>query len=99
MENKFLDKSGVELLWKKIKQLTDKKLEEIKSNDNAISIIDKNKISINVSTSENNLLSIKQDGLYAERPVLHKLIFGSDKQYVYDGTQDVVVETYDGTYN
>ena len=99
MAEKYLDKSGVELLWLKIKQLTDKKLEKVENADSSIQVIDKNKISVRVSTSEGNLLSVKQDGLYSERPALHKLIFGSDKQYVYDGTEDVTVNTYDGQYN
>jgi len=98
MADKFLDYSGVELLWQKIKQLTDKKLEKVESKDSSIVVTDRNKISVRVSTSEDNLLSLKQDGLYSARPVLHKLTFGSDKNYVYDGTEDVTVHTYDGTY-
>ena len=98
MADKFLDYSGVELLWQKIKQLTDKKLEKVESKDSSIVVTDRNKIAVRVSTSEDNLLSLKQDGLYSARPVLHKLTFGSDKNYVYDGTEDVTVHTYDGTY-
>jgi len=98
MADKFLDYSGVELLWQKIKQLTDKKLEKVESKDSSIVVTDRNKIAVRVSTSEDNLLSLKRDGLYSARPVLHKLTFGSDKNYVYDGTEDVTVHTYDGTY-
>jgi hypothetical protein len=99
MENKFLDYSGVELLWLKIKQLTDKKLEKVESNDSSIVVKDRNKISVRLSASEGNTLSVEQDGLYSGIPALHKLTFGSDQQYVYDGTEDVTVPVYDGTYD
>ena len=98
MADKYLDYSGVELLWLKIKQLTDKKLEKVENKDSTIVVTDRNKIAVRLSKSEGNLLSVKQDGLYSARPVLHKLIFGSDKNYVYDGTEEVIVHTYDGTY-
>lgn len=98
MADKYLDKSGVELLWQKIKQLVNRKIEKVIPADKSISVRNNNEIKVNVSTSEDNLLSVKQDGLYSSRPVLHKLTFGSDQQYVYDGTEDITVHTYDGTY-
>lgn len=98
MADKYLDKSGVELLWQKIKQLVNRKIEKVIPADKSISVRNNNEIKVNVSTSEDNLLSVKQDGLYSSRPVLHKLTFGSDQQYIYDGTEDVTVHTYDGTY-
>ena len=98
MTEKYLDYSGVELLWQKVKQLTDKKLEEVKADDKSISVRDKNKIAVRISKSEDNLLSLKQDGLYSSRPVLAKLTFGAKEEYTYDGTKDVTVPVYDGKY-
>lgn len=98
MADKFLDYSGVELLWRKIKQLTDKKLEKVEPADQTITVSDKNKIAVRISKSEGNLLSAKQDGLYSARPVLAKLTFGAKEEYTYDGTKDVTVPVYDGKY-
>lgn len=33
-----------------------------------------------------------------ETKKLHKLTFGSDKNYVYDGSEDVTVPVYNGEY-
>lgn len=98
MTDKYLDYSGVELLWRKIKQLTDKKLEQVEPDDKSISVRDKNKVKVNISKSEDNLLQLKQDGLYSARPVLGKLTFGAKEEYTYDGTKDVYVPVYDGKY-
>ena len=98
MKEKFLDYSGVEQLWLKIKQLTNKKLENVEPNDESITVTDKNKIAVNISKSEDNLLSLKQDGLFSARPVLCKLTFGAKEEYTYDGTKDVTVPVYDGHY-
>ena len=98
MAEKYLDYSGVELLWQKIKQLVNKKLDNVKPADKSINVKNSNEISANISKSEGNLLSVKQDGLYSERPVLHKLTFGAKEEYTYDGTEDVTVPVYDGKY-
>ena len=98
MTDKYLDYSGVELLWRKIKQLTDKKLEQVEPDDKSISVRDKNKVKVNISKSEDNLLQLKQDGLYSARPVLSKLTFGAKEEYTYDGTKDVYVPVYDGKF-
>lgn len=97
MKEKILDYSGVEQLWLKIKQLTEKQSEVVPA-DESITVTD-NKVAVNVSKSEGNTLSLKQDGLFAGRPVLSKLTFGSNQQYVYDGTRDIIVPVYDGTYD
>ena len=94
MADKYLDKSGVELLWQKIKQLTDKKLESVEGADSSISVTNKKKISVNISKSENNFLKLNADGLQVGP--LHKLSFGP---YEYDGSKDVSVTIYDGEYN
>ena len=99
MADKFLDYSGVELLWRKIKQLTDKKLEKVEAGNASVTVKDNNKVAVQISKSEDNLLSLKQDGLHSARPVLNKLTFGADKAYTYDGTEDVTVPVYQGETN
>ena len=96
---KFLDYSGVETLWNKIRKRYDLKLDRVTNRDNSIEVTNNSEIGVKVSSSEDNLLSVKQDGLYSARPVLHKLTFGSDKDYVYDGTEDVTVPVYGGEYH
>lgn len=96
MAKKYLDYSGVELLWKRIKKLTENQIGKIEADDGSISVRDKNKIKVNISKSEGNSLELKQDGLYASRAAISKLTFGADKEYVYDGTEDVTVPVYMG---
>ena len=38
-------------------------------------------ISVRISSAENNLLTVKPDGVYAAPPVLHKLTFGAGGVY------------------
>ena len=94
---KFLDYSGVETLWKKIRKLLDRKLESVTNRNDSIEVTSGREIAVKVSSAEGNLLKVDQ-GLYAAAPVLHKLTFGSDKQYVYDGTEDITVPVYNGEY-
>lgn len=96
---KFLDYSGVETLWNKIRKRYDKKLDSVTNYDNSIEVTNDREINVKVSSSEGNLLSVEQDGLYSARPVLHKLTFGADKEYTYDGTEDVTVPVYNGEYH
>lgn len=100
-EKKFLDESGVELLWRKINKLLKRKLEEVEPLDSSIKVSNKNKIAVNISASETNLLKlIPGEGLYAQAPdKMHKLIFGADHTYVYDGSKDVTVPVYLGEFN
>ena len=95
---RFLDYSGVETLWRKIRERYDKKLDSVTNHDESIKVTDGREIGVNVSSSEGNLLQVKK-GLYVAAPVLHKLTFGSDKNYVYDGTEDVTVPVYKGEYD
>lgn len=101
MAEKYLDYSGTDLLWKKILKLFDKKLEKVESFNDSIKVTDSNKISVNISESENNLLQlIPGEGLYVRSSgVMHKLTFGADQEYVYDGTKDVTVPVYTGKTN
>ena len=97
MADKFLDYSGVETLWKKIRKLLDRKLESVTNRNDSIEVTSGREIAVKVSSAEGNLLKVNQ-GLYVAAPVLHKLTFGSDKQYVYDGTEDITVPVYNGEY-
>lgn len=94
---KFLDYSGVEILWEKIRKLLDRKLESVINHDETIEVTSGREIAVKISSAEGNLLEVKH-GLYVAAPVLHKLTFGSDKQYIYDGTEDVTVPVYNGEY-
>lgn len=97
MADKFLDYSGVEILWGKIRRLLDRKLESVTNHDDTIEVTSGREIAVKVSSAEGNLLESRQ-GLYVKAPVLHKLTFGADKEYIYDGTEDVTVPVYKGEY-
>ena len=97
MAEKYLDYSGTDLLWRKTLKLLNKKIDEVKSSDESIEITDKNKVAVNISASETNNLSLVNDGLYVPNK-MHKLIFGAHQQFVYDGSEDVIVPEYDGTH-
>ena len=97
-EKRFLDYSGVEYLWSKIRKRYDKKLDSVTNHDESIEVSSDREIAVKVSSTENNLLSKQGDGLYAAAPVLHKLTFGAGEAFVYDGTKDITVPVYDGSY-
>ena len=98
MSNKtFLDSIGVKHLWDKITTLIDKKIDSVEGDD-SIQVVESRKISVRISSAENNLFKVKPDGVYVAPPVLHKLTFGAGEEYTYDGTKDVVVPVYDGSY-
>ena len=95
---RFLDYSGVETLWRKIRERYDKKLDSVTNHDESIEVTYGREIGVKVSSLEGNLLKVEK-GLYVAAPSLHKLTFGSDKNYVYDGTEDVTVPVYKGEYD
>ena len=95
-EKHFLDYSGVETLWRKIRERYDKKLDSVTNRNETIEVISGREIAVKVSSAENNLLHVERDGLYSAAPVLHKLTFGP---YEYDGSKDVDVDIYDGEYH
>lgn len=95
MPKKFVDSSNLERLWSRITGRYDKKLDSVINKDMSIRVDSGREISVRVSSVDSNLLSLKQDGLYSARPVLNKLTLG-DK--VYDGTKDVNIPVYDGSY-
>jgi hypothetical protein len=101
-QTKFLDYSGTELLWEKIIKLINKKPDNIESYDDSITVTDGNKIAVKVSEAGNNLLEVVPgEGLYVHPSgqKLHKLTFGSNQDYVYDGSEDVYVPVYNGQVN
>jgi len=97
MAEKYLDYSGTDLLWRKILKLLNKKIEKVENSDESINVTGNNKIAVNISASETNNLSLANDGLYVPNK-MHKLIFGAHQQFVYDGSEDVIVPEYDGTH-
>ena len=96
----YLDYEGTDKLWQKIVQLCNKKLERVQSLDDTITVKDKNKIAVNISSTEDNLLQIETGkGLYVKPPVMHTLTFGAGKEYTYDGSEDITVPVYLGQIN
>ena len=100
-KQKYLDYSGLELLWRKIRQRYDKKLDSVTNRDSSIKVTSDREIAVNISTAEDNKLTLKQDGLYVPGGVVvlqHKLRFGTELQYEFDGSKDVDVPVYGGEY-
>ena len=100
-KNRFLNYSGLELLWAKIRARYDKKLDNVTSKDSSIKVSSGREISANISTAEDNALHVN-NGLYVPstaQKVQHKLRFGTELQYEFDGSKDVEVPVYDGKYN
>lgn len=100
-KDKWLDYAGVESFWDRIRKSIDKKLDRVEGHDDSIRVVDRNKISVQISGAENNILQVKtrpgQKGLFVPAPpVQHKLIFGAGEEYVYDGSEDVTVPVYTG---
>ena len=97
--NKFLDYSGVETLWRKIRERYDKKLDSVTNHDDSIEVTNGREISVKVSSSETNLLQVKpNEGLYVPNK-MHKLTFGAGGEFVYDGSEDITVPVYDGGHD
>lgn len=100
MLEKFVSYEGLDRFWKRITQRYDKKLDSVTNKDDSIKVDSGREISARVSTTEGNLLSVeKGKGLFVKKPVLHKLTFGADKEYTYDGTEDITVPVYNGEYD
>lgn len=100
-KQKYLDYSGLELLWRKIRQRYDKKLDSVTNRDSSIKVTSDREIAVNISTAEDNKLTLKPDGLYVPGGVVvlqHKLRFGTELQYEFDGSKDVDVPVYGGEY-
>lgn len=99
-EKKYVDYSGLELFWGRICKRFDKKLESVSGKDDSIEVSNNNQIAVKISPSEDNYLTVKSgEGLFVSKPKMSKLTFGSDKDYIYDGTEDVTVPVYNGEYD
>ena len=93
----YLDYSGTDELWKRIVKLCNKKLESVTNADDSIVVTENRKIAVKISESEGNRLELKPNGLYVKpASVMHKLTFGADQEYVYDGSEDITVPVYMG---
>lgn len=96
---KFVDYAGLERFWQRIIQRFDSKLDSVTNKDDSIEVFSDREVAVKISDTEGNLLRLEAGkGLYVDRPVLHKLTFGSKQDYVYDGTKDVTVPVYTGNY-
>lgn len=69
VENKkFLNSEGVGRLWTKIRERYDAKLDNIVAADKSVAVADNNKISVQISEDQDNLLVLKNDGLFVQAP-------------------------------
>lgn len=78
----------------------------VTNHDDSVEVFNGSEIAARISGAEGNILQLKTDegeeGLYVSQaaPVkMHKLTFGADQAYVYDGSEDVTVPVYDGSVN
>ena len=98
MDDKHFGESGLRLLWLRITQRYDKKLDSVKSLDRSIRIADGHRIAVSVSGRSGNALKLTGNGLYVSekaKAVEHKLTIGPHE---YDGSADVAVGLYNGEY-
>lgn len=101
-ESRFLDKIGLNHLLNYLHSRYDKKLDSVTNSDDSTEITSGREIAVKVSAAENNLLQVKHDngeeGLYVPPTTAmpHKLTFGANEQYTYDGSKDVTVPVYNG---
>lgn len=100
----YFGNSNVQRFWRNLKRILDRKLESVTNKDNTVLVADKRKIAVKISPAEGNALTVKnipgEEGLFAAKGMQkleHKLTFGADQDYVFDGSQDVTVPVYQGT--
>ena len=102
----YLNYNGTQWLWDRIRKRYDRKLDSVTWGDPSIIVTDKRKISVRISEAVGNALQLNttpgQQGLYVSNvaeAVKHKLKFGADQVYEYDGSKDVTVPVYSGEYD
>ena len=97
-EDKVMFTASVRRLWEIIRRKLDRKLDSVEKADESIVIISGRRIAAKLSAAEDNILRLNKEygkeGLYV--PKARKLIFGADKYYKYDGTEDIIVPVYMG---
>lgn len=99
----YFSESGLQRFWRYLKQILDRKIESVSGKDNSINVVDKRKVGVKISPARGNTLKINnfpgEEGLYAESTIgrlEHKLVFGADREYVFDGTRDITIPVYMG---
>ena len=86
-----------------LKTRYDQKLDNVISGDTSISVQDNNQIAVRISPVDGNGVQLKtatgEEGLFVNIAggVTHKLTFGYNGEYIYDGSQDITVPVYSGT--
>jgi len=94
--SKYVSYAKLERFWQRITQRYDKKLDSVTNKDDTVEVLFGREIGVRVSPRTNNLLKVKDgEGLYVAP--MHKLTFGSDQDYTYDGSEDLTVPVYPGT--
>ena len=87
-------------LTNELKATYDAKLNEIVGADHSVEVSGKNSINVKISQKNGNRLQVittdGEEGLYAPAAAMHKLTFGSDRAYEYDGSEDITVPVYGG---
>lgn len=93
----YLDYEGTDELWRRIVKLCNKKLDSVENLDDSIKVVNKKKIAVKISNTEDNMLELQEGkGLYVKPSTMHTLTFGADEEYKYDGSKDVIVPVYMG---
>ena len=96
--SKYVSYDKLERFWQRITQRYDKKLDSVTNSDDTVEVLYGREIAVKVSPRKGNLLKVeKGKGLVVDP--LHTLTFGSDKNYTYNGTEDVTVPVYQGSVN
>lgn len=101
--NKYFGKQNLQKVWDQIMHLLDRKLESVINYDNSVQVTNKRMISAKISDAEGNALKVNnfpgEQGLYvSDKPksLRHKLTFGADEEYIFDGSEDITVPVYKG---
>ena len=102
-KNKYFGKRNLKRVWDQFKHLLDRKLESVINYDNSIKVTNKRTISARISSAEGNALKVNnfpgEQGLFvSDKPksLQHKLTFGADEKYIFDGSEDITVPVYKG---
>ena len=101
--SKYFGTKNLNKLWDQIKHLLDRKLESVTNYDNSVKVTNKRMISVRISETEGNALKANnfpgEEGLFvSDKPksLQHKLTFGADEEYIFDGSEDITVPVYKG---
>lgn len=105
LESRVILKNGSEENWNKVSDFIPEKGEILVYNPDETHSYSRLKIGNGVNlpkdlpfVATDSIPGLDPDNIVAKR-VGHKLIFGNEGQYQYDGSEEVVVPTYNGKYN